>query len=67
MSTTRKENINGRLLQFYGVWKVQSGYGTFELAPALQSKPDVSSNGSWVSATVSGGFVTDYHFEEEVV
>lgn len=61
------ETMNGRLLQFYGEWKVQGGYGTFPLSKELQGKPDVSSNGAWVSATVDHGIVTDYHFEEEAV
>jgi hypothetical protein len=61
----KPEIVSGRLLQFYGVWKVQSGYGTFPLVESLQSKPDVSSNGSWVSATIERGVVSAYHFQEE--
>lgn len=63
----KTETINGRLLQFFGVWKVQSGYGTFELSKELQSKPATESNGAWVAATVQHGLVTDYHFEAETV
>lgn len=63
----KRERIEGRLLQFFGEWKVQSGYGTFPLSKDLQSKPDVSSNGAWVSAVVDLGEVTDYHFEKEEI
>lgn len=63
----KTETINGRLLQFFGEWKVQSGYGTFPLSKSLQAKPDVQSNGAWVSATVTQGEVTNYHFEDEAV
>lgn len=59
------ETIEGRLLQFFGEWKVQSSYGTFPLSKALQSKPDVASNGAWITATVSHGEVTDYGFSSE--
>ncbi len=59
--------IQGRLLQFFGEWKVQSGYGTFPLAKTLQSKPDASNNGDWVEAKVIHGEVTDYHFASETI
>lgn len=62
--TNQTETISGRLLQFYGEWKVQSGYGTFPLKKELQAKPDVGSNGAWVSAEVLHGEVVGYHFEE---
>lgn len=61
------ENINGRLLQFFDVWKVQSGYGTFPLAADLQKKPATDSNGAWVSAVVEAGIVVSYHFSEEAI
>ncbi len=60
-----QETVSGRLLTFFGVWKVQSGYGTFPLSKALQTKPDKSSEGAWVAATVQHGEVTNYHFENE--
>lgn len=63
----KTEKINGRLLQFFGVWKIQSGYGTFPLAKNLQTKPAPASNGAWCSATVHQGEVTEYHFEAETV
>lgn len=63
----RVERCEGRLLQFFGVWKVQSGYGTFPLAAHLQSKPAVESNGAWVEATTEHGLVTDYHFAKEEI
>lgn len=65
--TNKIESINGRLLQYFGKWKVQSSYGTFELSEKLQSKPDVSSNGAWVAASVKLGEVVDYHFSDESV
>lgn len=64
---TRPESINGRLLQFFGEWKVQTGYGTFKLSKDLQSKPDACSSGSWVSGIVALGEVVSYHFEDEAV
>lgn len=63
----KTESVNGRLLTFFGVWKVQSGYGTFPLAQTLQTKPDKASEGAWVSASVKQGEVVDYHFESESV
>ncbi len=63
----KPENINGRLLQFFGKWKIQSQYGTFELSKELQGKPDVSSNGAWCAAMVTRGEVTAYHFEDEEI
>lgn len=63
----KTESVNGRLMQFFGVWKVQSGYGTFPLDGPLQTKPDTSSNGAWVEAKVNRGVVTDYHFAEEKI
>jgi hypothetical protein len=61
----KPEQISGRLLTFFGVWKVQSGYGTFPLSKELQTKPDPSAQAAWVSATVTRGEVTEYHFSEE--
>lgn len=63
----RQEPINGRLLQFFGEWKIQSGYGTFPLSKELQSKPDVSSNGAWVSGWVRHGIVEHFHFTSETI
>lgn len=63
----KPETINGRLLQFFGVWKVQSSYGTFPLSASLQSKPEASNNADWVSATVKLGEVTEYHFANEPI
>jgi hypothetical protein len=63
----RTESVNGRLLQFYGEWKVQSGYGTFPLAKALQSKCTPEHNGAWVAGTVRAGIVEEFHFEPESV
>lgn len=63
----KSEVIQGRLLQFFGEWKVQSGYGTFPLSKELQGKPDVSSNGAWVEATIGHGAVIDYHFASEAI
>ncbi len=61
------ETVTGRLLQFFGEWKVQSGYGTFPLAKELQSKPDVASNGAMVNAAVDRGIVTSYGFTSETI
>ncbi len=62
-----KAGVKGRLLQFFGEWKVQSGYGTFPLSKTLQAKPTVESNGAWVTAQVRAGQVEDYHFETEAL
>jgi len=63
--TNKTETISGRLLQFFGVWKIQTGYGTFPLAKELQGKLDVSANGEWCVATVRHGEVIGYHFAPE--
>mgnify|MGYP001413790169 CR=1 FL=1 len=60
-----EESINGRLLQFFGVWKIQSGYGTFPLSLELQKTVDESSNGAWVAGWVKHGTVNQFHFENE--
>ncbi len=65
--TNQTEQANGRLLQFFGEWKVQTGYGTFPLSAPLQSKPDTTANGQWVEATITHGIEKEYHFAREAV
>lgn len=63
--THKTETASGRLLTFFGEWKVQTGYGTFPLSQELQAKPDKDSQAAWVSCIVSHGVVVDYHFSPE--
>lgn len=63
----RQEFINGRLLQFFGEWKVQSCYGTFPLSKELQDKCPVENSGVWVSGLVQHGIVTGFHFADETL
>ena len=58
----KSETITGTLERKGDRWVVQSGYGTFPVAEALQSKPASDMAGEAVEATVQHGQVTDYHF-----